>query len=177
MLPQGPGQPHDGANASQLGPLVHPGDAFQSPPAEVVKSADPALDVQAVETPGGGEGGALPFCETCALEFGRPQEFKRHMEQVHQPQRQCPFNPCAYGWKRPDKIKAHIIDKHRSELCPEVFKNVSALRGKRIVEFIDAYEFGRNFRTPAEPWVLLSLPPLAGSENFMLRCVFLRTNK
>ncbi|KAH8984979.1 hypothetical protein EDB86DRAFT_2397353 [Lactarius hatsudake] len=126
MLPQGPGQPHDGADAFQpLGSLVHPGDASQYLPPEAVQSADPALDVQAVETPGGGEGGALPFCETCNLGFGRRQEFKRHMEQGHQPRRQCPFNPCAYKWKRPDKIKAHITNKHRSELCPKVFKNRS----------------------------------------------------
>ncbi|KAH9019162.1 hypothetical protein EDB85DRAFT_581928 [Lactarius pseudohatsudake] len=167
MLPQGLGQLHDGANTTQPPEsLVHLGNASQFPPPEAAQSADLATDIQTVEAPGDGDDGPLPLCETCNLTFGRPQEFKRHMDQTHQPPRQCPFNPCAYKWKRPDKIKAHITDKHRKELCPEVFQTVSALRGKRIVEFIDAYELGDNFKTPTEPYVSFSLPPLA--PNLML---------
>ncbi|KAH8992177.1 hypothetical protein EDB92DRAFT_588750 [Lactarius akahatsu] len=169
MLPQGLGQLHDGANTTQPPEsLVHPGNAPQFPPPEAAQSADLVTEVQAVEAPGGGDDGALPLCETCNLRFGRPQELKRHMDQTHQPSRQCPFNPCAYKWKRPNKIKAHIINEHRNELCPEVFQTVSALRGKRVVEFVDAYELGYNFKTPTEPYVAFSLPPLAPSENFML---------
>ncbi|KAH8990007.1 hypothetical protein EDB86DRAFT_2940341 [Lactarius hatsudake] len=166
---------HDGADASQpLEPLIHHRDASQFPPPEAAQSADLATDVQVlvVGAPGGSNGGASPLCETCNIIFGRPQEFKRHMDQTHQPPRQCPFNPCAYKWKRPDKIKAHITNKHRKELCPEVFQILSALRGKRIIEFLDGYERGHNFKTPTEPYVSFSLPPLAPFENPMLSDYF-----
>ncbi|KAH9069356.1 hypothetical protein EDB83DRAFT_2314393 [Lactarius deliciosus] len=169
MLPQGLSQLHDGANTTQPPEsLVHLGNASQFLPPEAAQSADLSTDVQAVETPGGGDDGELPLCEACNRIFGRPQEFKRHMDQTHQPPRQCPFNPCAYKWKRPNKIKAHITDEHRNKLCPKVFQQLSALRGKCIVEFVDAYELRYNFKTPTEPYVPLSLPPLAPSEKFML---------
>ncbi|KAH9019166.1 hypothetical protein EDB85DRAFT_582479 [Lactarius pseudohatsudake] len=172
---------NDGANAAQplpVEPLVH-GDSPPFPPPEAAQSADLATDVQSVKAPGDGNGevlllrgGGPRVCKICNRRFGRLQELKRHMGQVHQPLRKCPFNPCAYKWNRPDKIKAHITNKHRNELCPEVFQKVSALRGKSIVEFVDAYELGYNFKTPTEPYVSFSLPPLTWSENFMLRCVF-----
>ncbi|KAH9019164.1 hypothetical protein EDB85DRAFT_581922 [Lactarius pseudohatsudake] len=168
MQSQGPSQPHDGANTTQPPEsLMHPGNASQFPPPEAAQSADLATDVQAVEAPGGGDDGAFPLCGKCNLMFQRPQEFKRHVVQVHRPPRQCPFNPCTYKWKRTEKIKAHITNKHRNELCPEVFQAVSALRGKDIAEFVDAYELGDNFKTPTEPYVSFSLPPLA--PNLVLR--------
>lgn len=156
MLPQGLGQLHDGASAAQpLESLVHSGDASQFPPPESPRSADLATNVRVIEAPGaeGGNGGALSRCETCKKTFGRPQELKRHRKQVHKPQRICPFKPCTYKWKRPYKIRSHIIDVHRSELCPVVFQGVSALRGKPegVVEFVNAYESRYSFKLPAEP--------------------------
>lgn len=163
---------NDRANAAQplpVGSLIH-GDSPPFPHPEAAQSADLATDVQAVKAPGDGKHEVLLLrvCKTCNRRFGRLQELKRHMGQVHQPLRKCPFNRCAYKWKRPDIIKTHITNKHRNELCPEVFQKVSALRGKSIVEFVDAYELGYNFKTPTEPYVSFSLPPLAWSENFML---------
>ncbi|KAH8984986.1 hypothetical protein EDB86DRAFT_3084087 [Lactarius hatsudake] len=174
MLPQGLGQSHDGANASQpLESLVHPGDASQFPHPEAARFADLATNVQVIEAPGagGGNGGALFRCEPCKKTFGRLQELKRHRNQVHKPQRICPFKLCTYKWKRPDKIRAHIIDVHCSELCPVVFKGVSALRGKPkgVVEFVNAYESGYSFEPPAEPYVLPSGPPLEPFEKFGLK--------
>ncbi|KAI9436241.1 hypothetical protein H4582DRAFT_463894 [Lactarius indigo] len=165
---------HDGANAAQpLESLVPLGDVSQFPPPEAAQSADLATDDRAVGAPRGGNGKALHLrlCELCNRTFRRPQEFKRHMDQVHQPQRKCPFNPCAYKWQRPYKIKAHITNEHRSEFCAVDFKKVSSLRGKRIVEFVDACEFWYNSKTTAEPYLLPSLPPLAPSERFMLSIV------
>ena len=72
------------------------------------------------------------FCEVCGGRFRRPQELKRHVGDVHAPQRQCPF--CNFQWKRPNKIKAHILDAHRD--IPDILRDISKLRGKALVEFV-----------------------------------------
>ncbi|KAF8259968.1 hypothetical protein EI94DRAFT_1749906 [Lactarius quietus] len=72
--------------------------------------------------------------------FGRQQELNRHLRQVHQPPRGCPFESCNYEWKRPDRIKAHIINVHGSLLCPVITKAVRGLYGKNILNFVDNYE-------------------------------------
>ncbi|KAI9436238.1 hypothetical protein H4582DRAFT_1965268 [Lactarius indigo] len=167
---------HDGVNATQLLQYPeHPGDAPQFLPPEVAKYkyADLATAVEVIEAPGGNNGGASHRCERagCGKKFKRRQELKRHRNQVHKPQRICPFKLCAYKWKRPDKIRTHIIEVHGSELCPEVLQKLKALRGnpKGVVDFVDTDEFLRNFEPPAETYVLPSVPPPGPSEEFRLR--------
>ena len=80
----------------------------------------------------------MPFCWVCNREFTRNQEVKRHLKDVHTPKRKCPFKPCAFKWIRPDKVKTHITQAHRSEFHPVVFQRMSKLCGKGLVEFVDA---------------------------------------
>ncbi len=179
MLLQEFGPSHDGTNAAQpQESLVHLGNASQFPPPEAAQPADLATDVQVIEALecGTSPGEALPVCDVCGRRFGRPQELKRHSDQVHMPPRKCPIEFCTYKWKRPDKIKAHITEVHSSEFCPEILQGIRTLRGKDVVKFVDDYEFGCNFEI-AEPYVLLSHHLLAppGESGPYLRCVFLRT--
>jgi hypothetical protein len=141
MLLQEPGQEHDRTNASQFWEfLIHPSDAPQLPPPEAAQSADLATDVQVTEAAGDGNspGGALPLCWICSTSFKRSQELKRHLSQVHMPKRECPFGEsCTHKWKRPAKIKDHIIEAHGSEFHPEVLQEIRKLRGKGVEKFLD----------------------------------------
>ncbi len=77
-----------------------------------------------------------PFiCGACRATFGRPQELARHTLAVHCPPRQCPF--CPYQWRRPYKIKAHIIDVHQDEFPQEVWSVILLLRHQDVVTFVD----------------------------------------
>ncbi|KAH9163729.1 hypothetical protein EDB89DRAFT_482440 [Lactarius sanguifluus] len=96
---------------------------------EQVTVADSERLESLVDTPCGSY-----YCEMCDKRFGRLQELTRHKSQVHHPPRHCPF--CPYLWKRPDKIKNHILYTH-----PEFsHKTLKGLRGKDIVEFLNTYE-------------------------------------
>ncbi|KAI9453733.1 hypothetical protein F5148DRAFT_458369 [Russula earlei] len=75
---------------------------------------------------------ARPVCGECKKDFGRPQERKRHIKDVHNSPRKCPF--CDIKWKRCDKIKAHLLAKHRERFIPEI---VEGLRGRDLTEFLD----------------------------------------
>ncbi|KAH9053731.1 hypothetical protein EDB87DRAFT_164377 [Lactarius vividus] len=163
------GSPHDGASSAQpLGTHVHLDDTSQfSPPGLQVALTETqeAINEEPVSS-------SAPRCETCNKVFGRPQELKRHGNEVHKlQQRICPFKSCTYKWKRPDKIRAHIIDVHNSELCPVVIQGLRALHRKPegVVKFVNAYEFGYSFKPPAEPYVSPPGPPLEPFEKFGLR--------
>ena len=94
-----------------------------------------------------------PTCTDCKREFVRVQEFKRHLKDKHEPRRQCPF--CNFRWTRPDVIKAHLLAKHRPNFTAELLVRIQALRGQRIVAFLDGYDYGSNvevaFHFPL-PW-------------------------
>ncbi|KAI9453914.1 hypothetical protein BJY52DRAFT_1286919 [Lactarius psammicola] len=96
--------------------------------------------VEGAATSSGSSG--RPLCGTCGQTFGRPQDLRRHINDVHKPRRQCPF--CSYGWSRADKIKAHLTDAHRDELSAEVLQGICALRGQAVVEFLDSFEYLRR---------------------------------
>ncbi|KAI0278448.1 hypothetical protein BC826DRAFT_655248 [Russula brevipes] len=82
-----------------------------------------------------------PVCIYCKKSFGRAQELKRHTRDVHMPRRRCPF--CGrFSWSRPDKIKAHLIAKHRQNFISELLDRVKALQGRDIVEFVNTYDHG-----------------------------------
>ena len=143
-----PGQLHDPTEASQFGGFpTYSSNSPEHPPPEPAQPADLATDVQVAEGaaagPGGNApGGALHFCWACGREFERRQELIRHF-QVHMPKQKCPFNPCTYKWKRPAKIKEHIIEFHSSELLPEVLQEFlkPKLRGKAVLKFVNTLEF------------------------------------
>ena len=152
--------------------FLFPSDASQFSPPEPAQPADLAGDVQVSEAVGSANSpdGVLPRCEHCDKTFGRPQELKRHSNQVHTPGRRCPFKPCPYTWKRPDKIRAHITKVHGSKLCPSVIRGVRRLRGRDVLDFVDAYDLD----IPDE-YVSLSVPlEPSGESGPYLRCVFLR---
>jgi len=142
VLLQDPGQVHDQTNGAAQ--LVYLNIAPQLPPPAATQPAGIATDVQVTEAVGGGSspgGASRPLCVACGQSFTRLQELKRHLSQAHMPNRKCPFKFCTYEWKRPSKIKDHLNEVHSSELNPLVFQEIRKLRGKRVVEFVDAYEF------------------------------------
>ena len=67
----------------------------------------------------------------------RLQEFKRHLREVHQPRRQCPF--CDFMWVRPDKIKTHLVAKHQDRLSPEMLADIKPLKGLQMAAFVDGF--------------------------------------
>ena len=140
---QEPGE--DPTNASQVWEsTVHPINAPQFLSFDISPPIDHVTDVQAQA--GGDESGCSPsetaHCEACDRWFKRPQEWKRHYQEVHMPKRECPFN-CNYPWTvaRPAKIKDHFTEVHDREFSPEIVQEIRKLRGKGIVKFVDALEF------------------------------------
>ena len=138
--------PEPGSNAAAHSELPElPSTESLFPPPEPIHSTDLAADVQAIDASRGVDspGGGQYHCDynTCGQIFRRRQELTRHLNQVHSPGRKCPFQPCLYTWKRPYKIKAHIINVHGSEFCPKVLEQIHKLKEKRVIEFLDAYTF------------------------------------
>ena len=171
MLPPEPGS--NAAAHSELPELPSTESLF--PPPELIRSTDLTADVQAIDGSRGVDspGGAQHRCDhnNCGQIFKRRQELTRHLNQVHNPGQKCPLKSCLYTWKRPDKIKAHIINVHGSEFCPKVLEQIHKLRGKGVIEFLDAYAFDICDTH------LLHLPPHlepSGGESgvYYLRCVF-----
>ena len=78
------------------------------------------------------------WCTKCVKVFIRHQELARHIREVHDPPRKCPF--CSYKWKRPDKLKSHLIIVHREEFAEDVFQRLHNLRGKDLIMFVDTIE-------------------------------------
>ena len=159
--------------------LVIPSTAPQSLPLEPAHSAD--LAIHAVDASGGVDSPSPSEtrfrCGHCPKTFGRQQELTRHLEQVDKPRQICPFKPCTYNWIRPDKIKAHIINVHGSECCSKVLEEIRKLRGKKVIDFLDAYDF--EMYDKSQPWQPLLEPSGIEPWVFYLRCVFssLRTSQ
>jgi len=87
-------------------------------------------------------GRARPICVYCDKEFRRVQELKRHLKDIHMPRRGCPF--CPFMWTRPGQIKAHLIADHAEQFTAEVLEGIKALCGRRVIEFVDAYDHVRD---------------------------------
>jgi hypothetical protein len=179
MFPPEPGQ--DELNAPAHSEILPPSSGFsgpQFPPPEPAHFEVLAAGVQPTDASGGVDlpGGAQPRCEcVCGKTFGRRQELRRHLDQVHKPQQMCPFKPCTYNWIRHAKIKAHIINDHADKFCPDLLEQIRKLRGKKMVEFLDqvldAYDFDMpdTYVLPLPP--LLEAPGASGIAHY-IRCVF-----
>jgi hypothetical protein len=86
------------------------------------------------------DGKVRPVCIYCNTSFGRDQELRRHINDIHTPRRRCPF--CQFMWARPDKIKAHIVADHADKFTADMLEGIKTFCGRRIVEFMDAYDHG-----------------------------------
>jgi Zinc finger, C2H2 type len=82
--------------------------------------------------------GARPICGYCNKDFGRVQELNRHLNEQHMPPCRCPF--CDFTWTRPNGMKAHLMVRHAEKFTAEMLEAIEALRGRRFIEFIDAYD-------------------------------------
>ncbi|KAI9428321.1 hypothetical protein H4582DRAFT_2176485 [Lactarius indigo] len=122
-------------NATQLGEHRVPADnasQIQLPAPESAQSTDAQAGIPA----GGDTSPRLPCSyEGCEVTFGRPQERKRHVIDVHMPRRQCAL--CFYEWSRPDKIKPHFMENHQDELPQEVLNEIRAKCGQGLVAFLE----------------------------------------
>lgn len=81
-----------------------------------------------------------PVCVHCGADFGRAQERDRHVREKHGHRRRCPF--CDFMWARPDKIKAHTMANHAERFTTEMLDELAALRGRRVIEFLDEHGHG-----------------------------------
>ena len=81
-----------------------------------------------------------PTCTDCNKDFLRVQELKRHLKDIHEPRRQCPF--CGFMWTRPNNIKVHLLAKHRDNFTAELLVTIQAMRGQMIAKFLDSYNQG-----------------------------------
>ncbi|KAI9446746.1 hypothetical protein H4582DRAFT_1908088 [Lactarius indigo] len=110
-------------NASQIQPLTP-------------DTAQPT-DAQEAGVPTGGNTSDRLHChyEDCKATFGRPQEHKRHLIDVHKPRRRCPF--CLYEWSRPNKLKTHLMKNHQDKIPQEVLREIRTKRGRRLLAFLD----------------------------------------
>lgn len=84
-------------------------------------------------------GKARPICASCNIVFGRIQEYKRHIKDKHMDRRRCPF--CDFQWSRSDIIKVHLNSKHAERFTAEILEGFMALRGRHVIEFMDAYDY------------------------------------
>ncbi|KAH9048237.1 hypothetical protein EDB84DRAFT_293872 [Lactarius hengduanensis] len=121
-----------GNSAARLGELADNVSQIQPPTRETSRT----IDAQENGVPAGDDTSGRLHCfhEDCEATFGRPQERKRHVIDVHTLRRQCPF--CLYSWSRPDKIRAHLIKNHHHELPQEVLNEIRAKRGQHLVAFL-----------------------------------------
>ena len=124
---------------------VRPDDAsqFLSPESELA----PYPGAQEAKAPGHGcvSDGEQYNCDLCGKPSKRLQEHKRHIREVHGLVHQCPL--CPYRWKRPYKIKDHLIRVHKKGLI-RVVEGIRILRGKNVVKFVETLKFLQNFGTP-----------------------------
>ncbi|KAH8985729.1 hypothetical protein EDB86DRAFT_2316370 [Lactarius hatsudake] len=137
------------------------------------KSLRTSTEHQTVAMPSFGLKGLDDVCQACGVRFRRLQELRRHEIDVHSPPRQCLF--CHYQWKRPHKIKDHLLKVHCSELPPETLEGISALNGRGLVEFLETSEhlphdvmpLAGGFSTPTLPDIPQTPPatPRATSPN------------
>jgi hypothetical protein len=88
-----------------------------------------------------------PRCAICGEDFGRIQELERHIRDVHTPKHQCPF--CTVEWSRPYKIMAHLMEKHRDSFSAETWKEISALQGQKLINFLTLFTFYRGGLAPS----------------------------
>lgn len=54
------------------------------------------------------------------------------------PRRQCLF--CHFMWTRPHKIQTHLVTDHAEIFAAEMLEEIKALRGRRVIEFVDGVE-------------------------------------
>jgi hypothetical protein len=78
-----------------------------------------------------------PTCVYCNKQCKRDQELRRHLREKHLPWFRCPF--CRFEWTRPDKIKRHIKSYHRDKFTAELLGKFDALRGQKIIEFLNGH--------------------------------------
>ncbi|KAI9436207.1 hypothetical protein H4582DRAFT_2058882 [Lactarius indigo] len=90
-------------------------------------------------------GGEKHICARCGKISKRSQELARHFREIHDPPRQCPL--CPLQWKRAYKIKKHLIKAHYEEFTP-VVEGIRILQGQDVIEFVETFEFLRNFELP-----------------------------
>lgn len=82
---------------------------------------------------------SCPYCPT-GKDFGRFQELKRHVRDLHVPPSVCPF--CDFPWTRPNKIKDHIISNHAGTFTAEFLEIFKAFSGRQVSEFLGAVDYG-----------------------------------
>ena len=74
-------------------------------------------------------------CNSCEKAFGRPEHLRRHIQCVHEGQKNYKCDFCEKAFARPDRLKRHIAVKHegfnedaRCKLCGKSYSEKSTLK-------------------------------------------------
>ena len=74
--------------------------------------------------------------------YGRRQETLRHMRDKHEISRKCFI--CGIKWTRPEKIREHLLSKHRPHFTEEERQKILRLRGlNNTIESLERLEIIR----------------------------------
>ncbi|KAF8261688.1 hypothetical protein EI94DRAFT_1745424 [Lactarius quietus] len=75
---------------------------------------------------------------SCNKAYQRRQDLKRHTIDKHIRHRKCPF--CHTEWSRPERIKVHLLEQHRSLLTEDQQQEIRTLRGRdNTIRFLEKY--------------------------------------
>lgn len=67
-------------------------------------------------------------CADCSKMYRRRQDLKRHTRDKHEWKRRCPF--CCVKWTRPERIRAHLMRKHKSSFTKDQQQEIRRLQGR-----------------------------------------------
>jgi hypothetical protein len=78
----------------------------------------------------------------CDSIYGRHQEVKRHIREKHAILPKCII--CGNTWTRPEKIRKHLLSKHRRHFTEEERQEICHLRGLNdTIDFLKKWEITR----------------------------------
>jgi hypothetical protein len=75
----------------------------------------------------------------CDKSYGRRPEVRRHVREKHEILRKCFI--CGVKWARAEKIRKHLICKHRDHFTEEERQEIGRLRGlNNTIDFLKKLE-------------------------------------
>ncbi|KAN0124447.1 hypothetical protein V8E52_002096 [Russula decolorans] len=78
----------------------------------------------------------------CNKSYGRPQDVRRHVREKHGILPECPI--CGIKWARAEKIRKHLIKKHRNQFTKEERQQIRHLqRLNNTIDFLREWETTR----------------------------------
>ena len=81
----------------------------------------------------------------CNRSYGRLQDVKRHIRDKHDITPECFI--CGIKWTRAEKIRKHLISRHRDHFTEDELQEIGLLEGlNNTVDFLKKWELSRLLR-------------------------------